>query len=66
MHRIKKYANRKMYDTTAKKYISMDQLSELIKSVEEVSITDNITGFIFKDHIFMLLLSSMMMVNNSG
>ena len=44
MHRIKKYANRKMYDTTDKKYISMVQLSELIKSGEEVSITDNITG----------------------
>lgn len=44
MHRIKKYANRKMYDTTDKKYISMDQLSELIKSGIEVTITDNITG----------------------
>jgi polyhydroxyalkanoate synthesis repressor PhaR len=44
MHRIKKYANRKLYNITQKKYISMDQLAELIKSGEEVSIIDNKTG----------------------
>ena len=44
MHEIKKYANRKMYDRTDKRYITMAQLSKLIKSGEEVSIIDNITG----------------------
>jgi polyhydroxyalkanoate synthesis repressor PhaR len=44
MHTIKKYANRKMYDTTDKRYVSMEQLAELIKSGEEVSIVDNRTG----------------------
>ncbi|MFH2065589.1 MAG: polyhydroxyalkanoate synthesis regulator DNA-binding domain-containing protein [Pseudomonadota bacterium] len=44
MHKIKKYANRKMYDTTDKKYISMDKLAKLIKSGKEVSIIDNQTG----------------------
>jgi len=44
MHRIKKYVNRKMYDTTDKKYISMKQVAQLIKSGEEVSIIDNKTG----------------------
>ena len=44
MHKIKKYANRKMYDTTDKKYISMDELSKLIKAGGEVSIIDNTTG----------------------
>lgn len=44
MHRIKKYANRKMYDTHAKRYISREQLAELIKTGEEVSIIDNRTG----------------------
>jgi len=44
MHKIKKYANRKMYDTTSKKYISMDELSRLIKSGGEVTIVDNTTG----------------------
>jgi len=44
MHKIKKYANRKMYDRTDKRYITMAQLAELIKSGEEVSIVDNNTG----------------------
>lgn len=44
MHLIKKYANRKLYDTTDKRYLTMDRLSELIKSGEEVSIVDNETG----------------------
>jgi len=44
MHIIKKYANRKLYDITDKRYLTMDQLSELIKSGEEVSIIDNETG----------------------
>jgi polyhydroxyalkanoate synthesis repressor PhaR len=44
MHKIKKYANRKLYDTTDKQYISLDQLSELIKSGEEVLVIDNQTG----------------------
>ena len=44
MHEIKKYANRKMYDRTDKQYVTMAQLSKLIKSGEEVSIVDNNTG----------------------
>jgi len=44
MHKIRKYANRKMYDRTDKRYITMAQLSKLIKSGEEVSIVDNTTG----------------------
>ena len=44
MHLIKKYANRKLYDTTDKRYLTMDRLAELIKSGEEVSIVDNETG----------------------
>jgi len=44
MHHIKKYANRKMYDRTDKRYITMARLAELIKSGEEVSIIDNNTG----------------------
>lgn len=43
MRIIKKYANRKLYDTSDKTYISMDRLTELIKGGEEVSIIDNQT-----------------------
>jgi len=44
MHHIKKYANRKLYDSTDKKYISMNRLSDLIKNGEDVIIIDNETG----------------------
>jgi polyhydroxyalkanoate synthesis repressor PhaR len=44
MHKIKKYANRKMYDTTDKQYVSMTQVAALIKSGEEIIVTDNQTG----------------------
>jgi polyhydroxyalkanoate synthesis repressor PhaR len=44
MHLIKKYANRKMYDTHDKCYVSMDELSALIKQGVEVQIIDNPTG----------------------
>jgi polyhydroxyalkanoate synthesis repressor PhaR len=44
MHVVKKYANRKLYDTRDKQYLTMGQLAELIKAGEEVSILDNETG----------------------
>jgi polyhydroxyalkanoate synthesis repressor PhaR len=44
MHMIKKYSNRKLYDTRDKRYLTMDQLAELIKAGEEVSIIDNESG----------------------
>jgi polyhydroxyalkanoate synthesis repressor PhaR len=44
MHVIKKYANRKLYDTRDKQYLTMDRLAALIKAGEEVSILDNETG----------------------
>lgn len=43
MRIIKKYANRKLYDTVEKTYISMDRLAELIKGGEEVSVIENQT-----------------------
>ena len=43
MRVIKKYANRKLYDTVDKTYISMDRLAELIKDGETVSVIDNQT-----------------------
>jgi polyhydroxyalkanoate synthesis repressor PhaR len=44
MHKIKRYANRKLYDTTDKKYITLDQISKLIKGGKEISVVDNKTG----------------------
>ena len=44
MHLIKKYANRKLYNTTDKKYVTMKHISEMIKSGKDVSIVDNETN----------------------
>lgn len=44
MHLIKKYSNRKLYDTTEKKYVTMKNVSEMIKSGKDVSIIDNETS----------------------
>jgi polyhydroxyalkanoate synthesis repressor PhaR len=44
MRIIKKYANRKLYDTSDKKYVAMDRLAELIKRGEEVTVIDNRNG----------------------
>ncbi len=44
MRIIKKYANRKLYDTSDKKYVAMNTLAELIKSGEEVTVIDNRNG----------------------
>ncbi len=41
---IKRYPNRKMYDTEAKKYITLDGIAELIRQGEEVQVVDHKTG----------------------
>lgn len=41
---IKRYPNRKLYDTSAKRYVTLDGVAELILDGEEVQIVDNATG----------------------
>jgi polyhydroxyalkanoate synthesis repressor PhaR len=41
---IKRYANRKLYDCNAKRYVKLDELAELVKSGQDVQIIDNSTG----------------------
>ncbi len=41
---IKRYPNRKLYNTTAKQYVTLDGIAELIKQGEEVQITDHQSG----------------------
>ena len=40
---IKRYQNRKLYDTTAKRYITLDGIAELIQLGNDVQIIDNVT-----------------------
>ncbi len=41
---IKRYPNRKLYDTEAKQYITLEGIAALIRSGKEVQVTDNATG----------------------
>ena len=41
---VKRYPNRKLYNTDAKRYVTLDQLAELIHSGDEVQILDHHTG----------------------
>lgn len=44
MHTIKKYANRKLYHTNQKQYITLDGIAKLIQDGETVQVFDNETG----------------------
>jgi polyhydroxyalkanoate synthesis repressor PhaR len=41
---IKKYANRKLYHTNRKQYITLDGIAELIRADEHIQVVDNETG----------------------
>lgn len=38
---IKRYSNRKLYDTERSKYVTLDEIAQMIKAGEEVTIIDN-------------------------
>lgn len=41
---IKRYPNRKLYDTEAKRYITLNGIAKLIQQGEEVQVVDHVTG----------------------
>ncbi|MBC7793885.1 MAG: polyhydroxyalkanoate synthesis regulator DNA-binding domain-containing protein [Clostridia bacterium] len=41
---IKRYANRKLYDTERSSYVTLDDISVMIKAGEEVQVVDNKSG----------------------
>ncbi len=41
---IKRYPNRKLYDTEAKKYITLDGIAALIRQGQEVQVVDHTSG----------------------
>lgn len=41
---IKRYRNRKLYNTHSKRYVTLEEVEELIKDREEVQVIDNPTG----------------------
>lgn len=41
---IKRYANRKMYDTQASRYVTLDAVADLVRAGDELRIVENDTG----------------------
>ncbi len=44
MPTIKRYPNRKLYNTETKQYITLDELADLIRSGDEIHVIDNTSG----------------------
>lgn len=44
MRTIKKYSNRRLYDTSASKYVNLDELATLVRNGEEVEVVDAKSG----------------------
>ncbi|HBX70692.1 MAG TPA: pesticidal protein Cry15Aa [Chloroflexi bacterium] len=44
MHVIKRYANRKLYDTETKQYITLDEVADLVREGRELQVVDNTSG----------------------
>ena len=44
MRLVKRYPNRKLYDTEAKQYITLDGIAELIRDGHEIQVIDHTTG----------------------
>lgn len=41
---IKKYSNRKLYDTRSRRYITLERIGELVREGEDVRVVDRTTG----------------------
>lgn len=44
MRTIKRYSNRKLYDTEEKRYITLDQIAELVQDNVDIRVIDNQSG----------------------
>jgi polyhydroxyalkanoate synthesis repressor PhaR len=43
-HLIKKYANRKLYDTRTSRYITLDGIAELVRDGHDIRVVDRVNG----------------------
>ena len=44
MKTIKRYANRKLYDTERSSYVTLDEIAEMVRTGEDLEIVDQKTG----------------------
>ena len=62
MQTIKKYANRKLYHTNRKQYITLDGIAALIQAGDAVQVLDNETG----EDITAQILTQVVLQTRSG
>ncbi len=43
-HLIKKYANRKLYDTRTSKYVTLESIADLVRAGHDIRVVDRATG----------------------
>jgi polyhydroxyalkanoate synthesis repressor PhaR len=53
---IKRYANRKLYNTESSRYITLKGISELVRDKREIRVVDNETGEDITSYILSLIL----------
>ena len=41
---IRKYGNRRLYDTSSKRYVNLDEIAQMIRAGDEIQVTDAKTG----------------------
>jgi polyhydroxyalkanoate synthesis repressor PhaR len=44
MKLIRKYGNRRLYDTTARSYVNLDQIAQMVRDGDEIQVVDATTG----------------------
>ena len=57
MHELKKYPNRRLYDTTASKHVTLDDVRQLIMSGESIRVLDSTSGADLTRLVLMQILS---------
>ena len=57
MHRLKKYANRRLYDATDSKYVTLQDVRQLIVAGESISVADSRDGSDLTRAVLMQILS---------
>ncbi len=60
---VKRYPNRKLYDTAARRYVSLESIADMIRRGETVQVVDNATG---DDHTTLILTQIIMEQEKRG